>query len=101
MPLNEENRAALTSDESAEAAPRVEWHDESQRLLHLYETILSNTPDLIYVFDLEHRFTYANKALLQMWGKTREEAVGKNCLELGYEPWHAEMHDREIDKVVA
>ena len=36
-----------------------------------------------------------------MWGKSREEAIGKNCLELGYEPWHAQMHDREIDEIVA
>ncbi len=36
-----------------------------------------------------------------MWGKTWEEAIGKTCLELGYEPWHAAMHDREIDQVVA
>jgi PAS domain S-box-containing protein len=67
----------------------------------LYEAILSNTPDLAYVFDLNHRFTYANEGLLKMWGKTREEAIGKTCLELGYEPWHAEMHDREIDQIVA
>ena len=66
-----------------------------------YEAILSNTPDLAYVFDLDHRFVYANEALLKMWGKTREEAIGKNCLELGYEPWHAAMHDREIDEIVA
>jgi PAS domain S-box-containing protein len=66
-----------------------------------YEAILSNTPDLAYVFDLNHRFTYANEGLLKMWGKTREEAIGKTCLELGYEPWHAEMHDREINQVVA
>ena len=36
-----------------------------------------------------------------MWGRTCDEAIGKNCLELGYEPWHAEMHDREIDQVIA
>jgi PAS domain S-box-containing protein len=74
---------------------------ESERRKRLYETILSNTPDLAYVFDLNHRFTYANEVLLQMWGKTWDEAIGKNCLELGYEPWHAEMHDREIELVVA
>ena len=66
-----------------------------------YEAILSNTPDFAYVFDLNHRFTYANEGLLKMWGKSREEAIGKNCLELGYEPWHAQMHDREIDEIVA
>jgi len=67
----------------------------------LYETITNNTPDLIYVFDLQHRFTYANEALLAMWGKTWEQGIGKKLLENGYEPWHAEMHEREIDQVVA
>ncbi len=75
--------------------------EELERQRRLYDTILSNMPDLTYVFDLDHRFTYANDALLKMWGKTVDEAVGKTCLELGYEPWHAEMHDREIDQVVA
>jgi PAS domain S-box-containing protein len=74
---------------------------ESERQRRLYETVLSNTPDLVYVFDLEHRFTYANAVLLQMWGKTFEEAIGKTCWELGYEPWHAAMHDREIEEVKA
>ena len=74
---------------------------EAERQRRLYDTILSNAPDLVYVFDLDHRFTYANEALLTMWGKTWDEAIGKNCLELGYEAWHAEMHDREIEQVVA
>jgi PAS domain S-box-containing protein len=74
---------------------------EADRMKRLYETALSNTPDLVYVFDLDHRFSYANKVLLAMWGRTWEEAIGKNCLELGYEPWHAAMHDREIDQVLA
>ncbi|QDU28292.1 Autoinducer 2 sensor kinase/phosphatase LuxQ [Anatilimnocola aggregata] len=74
---------------------------ESQRRKRLYETILSNTPDLAYVFDLEHRFAYANEGLLKMWGRSWDESIGKTCLEIGYEPWHAAMHDREIDEVVA
>ena len=67
----------------------------------MYEAILTNTPDLAYVWNLEHRFIYANEGLLRMWGRTWEEAIGKNCLELGYEPWHAAMHDREIEQVIA
>ncbi len=74
---------------------------ESERRRRLYEAALSNTPDLVYVFDLGHRFVYANEGLLRMWGKTWDEAIGKTCLELGYEPWHAAMHDREIEQVVA
>ena len=90
----------ITSRKEAEGAvARLTAHSENQR--RLYETILSSTPDLVYVFDVEHRFTYANKALLTMWGKNAEEAIGKTCLELGYEPWHAAMHDREIEQVIA
>lgn len=36
-----------------------------------------------------------------MGGRTWDEGIGKNGLELGYEPRHAAMHDREIERVVA
>ena len=72
---------------------------ESERRTRLYEAVLSTTPDLAYVWGLDHRFTYANEGLLRLWGKTWDEAIGKNCLELGYESWHAAMHDREIEEV--
>jgi PAS domain S-box-containing protein len=75
--------------------------EESERRTRLYETIARSTPDLIYVFDKKYRFTYANKALLDMWGKTSRDAIGKGLRENGYEEWHAEMHEREIDSVIA
>ena len=82
-----------------EALEETREHSEQQR--RLYETITSNTPDLMYVFGLDYRFTYANNALLAMWGKTWDNAVGKSLLENGYEPWHAEMHEKEIDRIIA
>lgn len=88
----------ITDQKLAERA-LAEIRQETDRRRRLYETVLSNTPDLVYVFDLEHRFTYANDVLLRMWGKTWGDAIGKTCLELGYEPWHAAMHDREIEVV--
>ena len=78
----------------------LESRAQADRQRRLYEGILNNTPDLAYVFDLDHRFIYANEGLLRMWGKSWDEAIGKTCLELGYEPWHAAMHDREIEQVV-
>jgi PAS domain S-box-containing protein len=72
----------------------------SKQQKRVYETIISGTPDLMYVFDLNYRFTYANNALLTMWGKTWETAIGRNLLENGYEPWHAEMHEKEIDDII-
>ncbi|RYG02537.1 MAG: PAS domain S-box protein, partial [Chitinophagaceae bacterium] len=78
-----------------------EAKDEAVRQRQVYENVTSNTPDLVYVFELDYTFSYANKALLEMWGKTWENAVGKSLLENGYEKWHAEMHEREIDHIVA
>jgi hypothetical protein len=75
--------------------------DKLEGQKRIYEAITSSTPDLIYVFDLHYKFVYANKALLAMWGRSWEESIGQGLLALGYEPWHAEMHEREIDTVVA
>lgn len=72
---------------------------EKQKIL--YNSIVNGTPDLVYVFDLDYKFTYANKALLTMWGKSAEDAIGRGLRENGYEDWHAEMHEQEIDTVVA
>lgn len=71
------------------------------KLKHLYDSMINTTPDLVYMFDLSYRFTYANKALLNMWGKSAEDAIGKGLRDNGYEEWHALMHEREIDDVVA
>jgi PAS domain S-box-containing protein len=83
-----------------DVSERWRAQSEAARVERAYKAALSNTPDLVYVFDLDHRFTYANQALLTMWGRTWDDSIGKNCLELGYPEWHAAMHDREIDAVV-
>jgi len=90
----------ITARKRMEEALRAA-REESEARKRVYEAVTSNTPDLIYVFDLKYRFTYANRALLAMWGKTWEQAAGRSLLEVGYEPWHAAMHEREIDRVVA
>jgi PAS domain S-box-containing protein len=75
--------------------------EESDKLKRIHEAITSGTPDLMYVWDLDYNFTYANSALLTMWGKTWDTAIGKGLRENGYEEWHAAMHEREIDLVKA
>lgn len=73
----------------------------AERQTRLLNSIMDNTPDLVYVFDLAYRFTYANKALLTMWGKTAAQAIGKGLRENGYQEWHALLHEGEIDEIVA
>ncbi len=90
----------VTERKRIEEALRIS-KDDAEQQKRIYEIVTSNTPDLIYVFDLDYRFSYANPALLNMWGKTWDTAIGKSLLENGYEPWHAEMHEREIDHIIA
>ncbi|MES2205678.1 MAG: PAS domain S-box protein [Pseudomonadota bacterium] len=73
---------------------------QSEQWQRFYETVLSNTPDSIYVMGLDKRLLYANQALLTMLGIDKYDALGKSFLELGYERWHAEMHERKIEYVI-
>lgn len=90
--ISDERRTELALSDALYAADR-------QR--RLYNSITDNTPDLVYVFSLDYKFTYANRALLNMWGKSAEDAIGVGLRENGYEEWHALMHEREIDHVAA
>jgi hypothetical protein len=71
-----------------------------QQQLRLFEAISATTPDFLYVFDVEGRFLYANRRLLEVWGVTAEQAVGKSLTELGYPQWHADMHLAELRQVI-
>src|SRR5690606_2889403 len=89
------------TDQMEAQAERVRLAAESERQRRMYEAALSNTPDLVYVVDVDKRFMYANEALLGMLGKRREDVIGKDCVELGYPPWHAQAHAQEIEHVIA
>ncbi|WP_053076674.1 ATP-binding protein [Caenimonas sp. SL110] len=92
--------SAHANSESVEVlVERARLVAESEKQRRIYETVLNSTPDLVYVFDLDHHFIYANEALLKMWGTN--DFYGKKLRELGYEEWHAAMHDREIEQVKA
>jgi PAS domain S-box-containing protein len=77
---------------------RLQLVQQSEQQRRIYETALDSTPDFIYVFDRDHRAIYANEALVKMWGVG--DVRGKRWMELGYEQWHADLHDREIDQVL-
>lgn len=91
----------VTAEELTEQKNTEALLEDAERQNRLNDSITNNTPDLIYAFDLDYKFTYANKALLDMWGKSAEDAIGKGLRENGYEEWHAAMHEREIDEVAA
>jgi two-component system CheB/CheR fusion protein len=71
-----------------------------ERQVRLFEGVASTTPDFVYLFDPQGRFVYANRRLLEVWGMTLPDVIGKTCRELGYEQWHHDMHMREIAQVI-
>ena len=81
--------------EEAQKAIAAEYERQSR----VFDTILSSTTDFAYLLDHEGRFRYANRPLLKVFGRKLEDLVGKNFYELDYEPWHAEMHMREVAQV--
>lgn len=89
----------ITGRKETEAALAmlVEEHSRQSRL---FDQIASSTPDFIYTFDREAHVRFANRRLLEVWGKTLDESVGRKLLELGYPDWHAEMHEKEIRQVI-
>lgn len=50
------------------------------------DAILSSVQDYVYIFDREGRFVFANKKLLDLWGLSSEEAIGKTMRDLNYQP---------------
>ena len=88
----------VTEQKRAEAE-REQLVLESENQRRIYETALDSTPDFYYVFDLDHRAIYANEALRKTWGV--DDVRGRKWMDLGYEQWHADLHDREIDRVIA
>lgn len=64
------------------------------------EATLSAMPDRVYAFDPQHRFAYANAAMLALFGLTAEEMQGRTFADLGYPPELAAQLDRDIDRVL-
>ena len=58
----------------------------------LFKSIIDSTPSMIFAFDLEHRFTLANRALANFYGLNKEAFIGKTLQE---------MQTRGADRILA
>ena len=90
----------VTARKRAEEAQQATAR-EYERQSRIFNTVLSSSADSAYLIDREGRFLYANRRLLEIFGRQLKDLVGKNFHELDYEPWHAEKHMREVAQVFA
>ena len=84
--------ADVTERKQAEVLLRQQWHT--------FDTALSNTPDLLCNFDLNGRFTYANRALLDLWQRPLEAVIGRNTFDLDYPAALAERLQGQVQAVI-
>jgi PAS domain S-box-containing protein len=65
----------ITERKRAETALCQQWHT--------FDTALSNTPDFTYIFDLDGRFTYVNRAPAVLMGETARRRGRQELLRPG------------------
>ena len=83
--------------QAVEALEELSRHTERRE--RLLTTTLSSISDFAYIYDRQGRFLFANQPLLDLWGITLEQAVGKNFFDLGYPVDLAEQLQRQIQEV--
>lgn len=74
----------------------LERTDRRERML---TTMLSHLNDFTYIYDRAGCFLFANQPLLDLWGLTLNEVVGKNFHQLGYPDDLARRLEQELREV--
>ncbi|MBW4460704.1 MAG: PAS domain S-box protein [Nodosilinea sp. WJT8-NPBG4] len=74
-------------------------YDELVEQSHIFDAMLSAISDFVYLFDRQGRFVFVNQPLLDLWGLSLEDVVGKNFFDLNYPKALAAKHQREIEQV--
>ena len=86
-------------EDSRSEVSRLSLKIEQQ--IRIFEGIFSSITDFAYAFNRDGRFVFINKALLDLWGMTLEDAVGKNFHELPYPEDLAARLQAQIQQVIA
>ena len=71
-----------------------------KRQSRFLETTLSSIPDFVYAFDRQHRFAYANAAMLALYNFSADQLLGKTFADLNYPTDLADKLNGDIDKVL-
>ncbi len=67
---------------------------------HTFDAMLTHIQDFVYLFDCDARFTYANKPLLELFGISLDDLIGKTFSELPYPEDLAQTLRAYVQRVV-
>ncbi len=87
-------------DIGADRGAPVPAAERGEMSARVFERVLSSITDFAYTFDLDGRFTFVNKPLLDLWGLPLEQAVGRNFFDLQYPDDLAAKLQRQIRQVI-
>jgi PAS domain-containing protein len=95
-----EARDGMPQAETVVSSEQARVEAELRHQWRTFDTALSHNLDFNYIFDLQGRFTYVNRALLSLWNKPLKEAVGKDFFDLEYPDELAARLQRQIQQVI-
>ena len=98
--FNENGAVVLIVPEGRDITDRKEAEERLKQQWLTFDTVLSNTPDITYTFDLEGRFTYANRQLIIASHRSLKDTVGRTPRELGYPPALATRIEGQVKQVI-
>ena len=87
------------SDQCAGALERVRAEEELHHSQRRFRDLFENSPDAIFVEDLQAKVLDANATACALHGMTREQIIGKNALEELVAPEHRETARAQFQKL--
>ncbi|PSR16260.1 hypothetical protein C8255_18780 [filamentous cyanobacterium CCP3] len=99
IPLND-NCVGLRQQLQAAEVALDNSLDELDRRSRIFEAVLSTIIDFVYLFDRQGRFVFVNQPLLDLWGLTLAQVVGKNFFDLNYPKALAARLHQQIEQVL-
>lgn len=76
-------------------------NETAERERRMYRTVLSNSPDYLFVFDLEARLAFANVPLLELWQQSLDQVLGRTMLDIVRPNALGELVHADVLQVIA
>ena len=91
---------ALSLPSTAQLRVEIEHRQAAEEALreseHKLSTILDNVQAFIYIKDCNYQYQYVNQPVLQMFGKTLEDIIGKSDEVLFDEATTGKLHENDL-----